>query len=504
MRLSELVAELGHLGATPELRWNGLDVDVSGMSVDTRALRRGDAFIALNGSQAHGLEHLQVAIDAGASAVFWEPDEDADWAAYVAARCRWIPAVRVPALRAHLGEFAARYYGSPSDRVPVVAATGTDGKTSVTQIIARAMSLIGDRFGVLGTIGNGFPGELKATPNTTMDVVGVQSALAELVTAGASGVALEASSHGLDQGRLDGVHLRGAVLTNLSRDHLDYHGDVAAYAAAKRRLFLFPNLEFVILNSDDHFGRDLLADAAITARKISYGTAPDADVRIEEVAPRQDGLRVRLAGRLGGGVIASRLMGDFNAANLAAAFAVMRELGVDADAVLSALSRVSPIEGRMEAWHLPADVTVVVDYAHTPAALEHALRTLRSHAIGKLHCVFGCGGDRDQGKRPLMGAAAERLADYTVVTDDNPRNEDPDRIIAQIVAGMQRPEAAAVIRDREAAIRRTIAGAAPGDIVLVAGKGHEDYQIVGARRTWFSDRALVGQIQSEKNREAAR
>ncbi|MCB1738129.1 MAG: UDP-N-acetylmuramoyl-L-alanyl-D-glutamate--2,6-diaminopimelate ligase, partial [Gammaproteobacteria bacterium] len=397
MRLSDLIGELHDLGAAPDLRWSGMDVDVSGMGVDTRALRRGDAFIALNGSQAHGLEHLDAAINAGASVVFWEPDGNADWSAFVAARCRSIPAVRVPDLRAFLGAFAADYYGNPSKRVPVIAATGTDGKTSVTQIVAQAMTLTGDRFGVLGTIGNGFPGALKATPNTTLDVVGVQGALAELVEAGAKGVAMEASSHGLDQGRLDGVQVRGALLTNLSRDHLDYHRDLAAYAAAKRRLFLFPGLEFVIVNSDDAFGRTLLADDAIQARKIRYGSNPDADVCIADVHATQAGLQVRLNGNLGDGVIHSRLMGDFNAANLAAAFTVMRELGVEADAAIAALSQVEPIEGRMESWHLPGDVTVVVDFAHTPAALEHALRTLRHHATGQLHCVFGCGGDRDRG-----------------------------------------------------------------------------------------------------------
>lgn len=504
MRLSDLIGELHDLGAAPDLRWSGMDVDVSGMGVDTRALRRGDAFIALNGSQAHGLEHLDAAINAGASVVFWEPDGNADWSAFVAARCRSIPAVRVPDLRAFLGAFAADYYGNPSKRVPVIAATGTDGKTSVTQIVAQAMTLTGDRFGVLGTIGNGFPGALKATPNTTLDVVGVQGALAELVEAGAKGVAMEASSHGLDQGRLDGVQVRGALLTNLSRDHLDYHRDLAAYAAAKRRLFLFPGLEFVIVNSDDAFGRTLLADDAIQARKIRYGSNPDADVCIADVHATQAGLQVRLNGNLGDGVIHSRLMGDFNAANLAAAFTVMRELGVEADAAIAALSQVEPIEGRMESWHLPGDVTVVVDFAHTPAALEHALRTLRHHATGQLHCVFGCGGDRDRGKRPLMGAAAEHYAARCVITDDNPRNEAPQQIIDEILGGMQNRAQAVVIRDRESAIRDAIANAGRGDIVLIAGKGHENYQIVDGRRSWFSDRALVAEIQAEMNREVAR
>ncbi|MCP5143017.1 MAG: UDP-N-acetylmuramoyl-L-alanyl-D-glutamate--2,6-diaminopimelate ligase [Chromatiales bacterium] len=509
MRLSDLIARLRRLGAAPELRSfadaavEG-DVEVIGLGVDSRALRRGEAFIALNGSLKHGLEYLDKAIEAGASVVFWEPDVNADWSAFVAARCRALPAVRVPELRRYLGAFAADYYGDPSAAMPVIGVTGTDGKTSVTQIIAQAMTHLDRRFGVLGTIGNGFPGDLKPSANTTMDVVGVHGELAGLRERGARGVAMEVSSHGLDQRRIDGVHLRGAVLTNLTRDHLDYHGSVEAYADAKRQLFQIEGLDFVVLNVDDAFGRELMASELTVGRKFGYGRADDADVRIVSTAARPDGLDVTIAGSLGSGVIRSHLLGDFNAANLTAAFVVLRELGVDVEAALAALGTVRPVAGRMEAWSLSGGVTAVVDYAHTPAALEHALNALRAHAGGRLHCVFGCGGDRDRGKRPLMGEVAERLADRVVVTDDNPRGEDPEVIIAGILVGMAEPGLVTVERDREAAIRAAIGAARAGDVVLIAGKGHEDYQIVGDRRHWFSDRALVAEIKRERNEEDAR
>lgn len=508
MRLSDLIARLRELGATPELRslaGDGVpDIDVMGLAIDTRALHRGGAFVALNGTQKHGLEYLDAAIEAGASVVFWEPDDNADWSAFVAARCRWLPAVRVPDLRRFLGAFAATYYGDPSASMPVVGVTGTDGKTSVTQIIAQAMAHLDRRFGVLGTIGNGFPGDLKPSANTTMDVIAVHGELAALRERGAEGVAMEVSSHGLDQQRIDGVHLRGAVLTNLTRDHLDYHGSVEAYADAKRRLFQVDGLQFVALNVDDAFGRELMAAELSTKRKLAYGRAADADVRIVSSQPRGDGLDVEIGGCLGGGTIRAQLLGGFNAANLTAAFIVLRELGVETGAALDALGAVRPVAGRMEAWPLPGGVTAVVDYAHTPAALEQALSALRAHTEGRLHCVFGCGGDRDRGKRPLMGEAAERLADRVVITDDNPRTEDPEIIIAGIQVGMSHPDQAIVERDRERAIRAAIRAASAGDIVLIAGKGHEDYQIVGTRRNWFSDRALVADIKRERQEEAAR
>ncbi len=476
----------------------GRDANVSGMSLDSRGITAGQMFVALSGGGSHGLKFLDDALLKGATVVLWETVDDADWSAFVAARCRDVIAIPVNGLRHLVGDMADRFYQMPSAHMNLIGLTGTDGKTTVAHFIARALHQGEVRCGVMGTLGNGFPDDLQTATHTTPDVVTTHQILADLHDQGASHLVMEASSHGLDQGRVDAVRFTIAVLTNLTRDHLDYHGTIEAYAAAKRLLFIRDGLQAVVLNNDDEFGRSLLQDDEVTTRKIAYGHRvseyADDSVLIDSVSTHGLGMDIELSGSLLGDVasiaINSPLLGGFNAENLAAAFAVLRLQGVPVIDAAKRLSALTAVAGRMEAFTADG-VLVVVDFAHTPAALEHALGALRSHCEGKLMCVFGCGGDRDRGKRPLMAEVAERLADSLILTDDNPRTENPDHIIREIQAGLQHKDQVRVVRDRAAAIKQSIAVMNKGDVLLLAGKGHEEYQLVGERRFHFSDRDQV-------------
>ena len=356
------------------------------------------------------------------------------------------------------------------------------------QLLAQALANLGKRAATIGTLGAGLHGALHAGERTTPDVIRVHGLLAEFRDAGATDVAMEVSSHALDQHRVDGVRFDVAVFTNLTRDHLDYHGTMHAYGAAKAKLFTWPNLRAAVINVDDAFGCELAAQVPAGVRVVRCGIRSiDAGVRANEVHTHSDGIDFELATPWGTGRLRSRLLGRFNVANLLAVAGVLGALEVPFGKILDALQALEPVAGRMNrlgGGNLPL---VVVDYSHKPDALEQVLATLRAHCEGKLVCVFGCGGERDAGKRPLMGAIAERLADVVVVTDDNPRGEDGDAIVAQIVAGMQAPERATVERDRARAIGVAIARARPGDVVLIAGKGHEAYQETAGTKRPFDD-----------------
>jgi UDP-N-acetylmuramoyl-L-alanyl-D-glutamate--2,6-diaminopimelate ligase len=470
---------------------------VADLSLDSRRVGPGTLFLAVPGTRAHGLKFAAEAAAAGASLVAWEPAAGTG-APRLAEGCE---AFAVPGLRAKLGEIVDRYFGEPSRRLVVVGVTGTNGKTTCTHLVAGALEGIGFRAGLIGTLGRGPFGRLEASGLTTPDVVETHRALARLAAEGLRGVAMEVSSHALDQGRVDGVRFAVAAFTNLSRDHLDYHPSLEAYAECKSRLFRRHVPGVSVINAADPFGRSLLAGLPAEARRIAVGRRPGElqgqheRVLLERCEARADGLALALSGRFGTVELRSTLVGDFNGENLALAFAVLLALDVRPRDAAAALGRVGAPPGRMEAFHDAArDVLAVVDYAHTPDALEKALAALRAHCRGRLWCVFGCGGDRDRGKRPEMGRIAERGADEVIVTDDNPRHEDGVVIVTDILAGFEDRGRARIERDRAAAIRLALAGAQPGDVVLVAGKGHEEMQVVGDERRPFSDRALLAEL----------
>lgn len=479
-------------GFRPELI-NSLGVKISRLVTDSRLVKQGDTFVAYTGGQADGRQFIAQAIAQGANAVLWE-SHNFKW------NTAWrVPNLAVTDLRAQAGEIAALVYAQPSEDLWMIGVTGTNGKTSCSHWIAQSFTALGHKAALIGTLGNGFPPELQPTPNTTPDAIRVHSLLAEYKQQNARVVAMEVSSHALEQGRVNGVRYDVALLTNLSRDHLDYHGDMTSYAAAKRRLFDWKQLKYAVLNLDDAFGSELaeqLQDADVEV--IGYGLSEHA----LEQAERQ-GLRMVFGGELqlnaqgclmqvhsswGGGELTSPLLGRFNVENLLGTLAVLLVSDVPLADALRELSQRKAVVGRMQTLGNAAQPAVVVDYAHTPDALEKVLQTLHEVTMaagGKLICVFGCGGDRDRGKRPMMGTVASKLADMSIVTSDNPRSEDPAEIIAAIVQGMSSNYQ--VVEDREQAIVQAIKTAQLADTVLIAGKGHEDYQEIKGVKYPFSD-----------------
>jgi len=483
------------------------DRPVIGLATDSREVGPGDVFFAMRGGSRHGLEFLEAVQAAGAMAVVWEPPCPGP----LPPAGSGAPLLAMPDLRRNLGLIASRFYDHPSRRMAVVGITGTDGKTSCAHFIGQALSdAETGPCGLLGTLGLGVYGAVEPTLHTTPDVLAVQRWLSRLAAGGRRYAVMEASSHALDQGRVEGVEFTVAVLTHLSRDHLDYHGSLEAYAAAKRRLFLSHRPRWAVLNLDDAFGRSIAADlCGATPMIVGYGLGerPAQSERLvwgETLELSPTGLRLGIRSSWGEGELHVGVLGRFNASNVLAALATLLALDLPFHEALARLAHTAAVPGRMERvggeFNQPL---AVIDYAHTPHALEQVLSALREHGGQRLWCVFGCGGDRDPGKRPLMGAIAERWADRVIVTDDNPRTENPDRIVSDILAGMQRPETAEVIRDRQAAIVQALAEATAGDIVLIAGKGHEDYQIIGAERRPFSDRTVAQQcLFSQRSEES--
>lgn len=468
-----------------------VDSEVRNVCIDSRHCTPGSVFLACAGISSHGLDYLDQALRLGAETVLWEPNQERNDIRFPEDAIT----LKVEQLSRHVGTIAARMHGNPSEHMPVIGVTGTNGKTSVAHLSAQALTLLGMRSALFGTLGYGFPENLQEASHTTPDAVRLQQMLAAVLEDGAAAVAMEVSSHALDQHRVDGVHFRTAVFTNLTHEHLDYHGDIGRYAEAKRRLFDWPGLKNAVINIDDAVGVDFLRGLDSDVR--SYAVSLDAE-RIQDIAADHRvwadgveygdaGLTIRLVIDGEARTLNSPLLGRFNAANLLSVAAVLLSLGFDGDSVVRALSSVKPVAGRMQRLGGGGQPMVIVDYAHTPDALMQVLSAAREHTAGSLVCVFGCGGDRDRSKRPEMGRIAERLADRIVITDDNPRTEDGDEIVKEILVGVRAPDAATVERDRAAAIRLAMAGAEEGDTVVIAGKGHEDYQIVGNERRRFSD-----------------
>lgn len=459
----------------------GSDALIRELTLDSRKVRPGDLFLAVPGYQQDGRVHIADAIAHGAAAVAYEAEGAAEM---TAASAELVP---VRNLAGQLSAIAGRFYGEPSRSLHLVGVTGTNGKTSVTYLIAQALDLMGERCGIIGTLGTGFHGELVLGKHTTPDAIGVQANLASLRKQGARAVAMEVSSHGLAQGRVAALAFDVAVFTNLSRDHLDYHGSMEAYGAVKAQLFGMPGLSCRVLNLDDDLGRSLAVERP-ESRVITYSLSDRAAyLYCPEARLDDDGIRARLVTPQGERSVRSPLLGRFNISNVLAAIGALLGMNYPLDEILSVLPNIQGPAGRMQRLGGSDRPLVVVDYAHTPDALEKVLSALRPHTRGKLVCLFGCGGDRDRGKRALMAKAAERLADHVVVTDDNPRNEDPLQILDEIKAGFEAPDRAAFVPGRAAAISSCIACSDRDDVILLAGKGHEDYQEIKGERLPFSD-----------------
>jgi UDP-N-acetylmuramoyl-L-alanyl-D-glutamate--2,6-diaminopimelate ligase len=465
-------------------------VAISGLALDSRQVVAGDLFIAVKGTQTDGARYIAQAVNKGAVAVLVEQGA-------LAPECV-VPVIAVPQLSEYVSDIAGVFYGQPSQQMPITAITGTNGKTTCSQLLAQLFELLDEPAGFIGTLGYGIKGhgpsdtreDKKPTDVglTTPDAISVQRILAELEDAGAKRIAMEVSSHSLVQRRVAGLKIDTAVFTNLTRDHLDYHGDLNSYAAAKARLFAMAGLKNAVINLDDNVGRLILANLDPLVKGVSYSVeSHSADIYCERISISASGIDAEVVTPWGRGRLQSSLLGKFNLANLLAVIGAAGMQGFALDKILQAAPELTAVAGRMELVDSSARPAVVIDYAHTPDALENALQALRDHCRGKLWVVFGCGGDRDRGKRAEMGKIADHSADKIIVTSDNPRSESPQQIIDQVLLGISRDVSAVV--DRRDAIRTAIADAQPEDVILLAGKGHEDYQILGADRLPFSDQA---------------
>jgi UDP-N-acetylmuramoyl-L-alanyl-D-glutamate--2,6-diaminopimelate ligase len=486
MALREL---LGGIAPAEQLQSLG-ELRICDLTLDSREVRPGGAFIALPGTREHGMRHAADAVQRGASVVIYQPPADVP--------SLTVPAIAIPALRDALGAIADRFFGSPSASMRIAAVTGTNGKTTTAWLIAAALHQLGITSAYAGTLGVGALDALRPRQHTTPDSITLHRELARLRDERTQSAVMEVSSHALDQARIAGIRIATAAFTNLTRDHLEYHGTLEAYGDAKAKLFRAPDLQCGVINAGDAFGRTLLTRLAGELPLIAYSRAQSAfahpqvpQLLIEDVMHGEGGLEVMIGGDFGRGLLRSRLIGTFNAENLIASLGVLLSWNVELAGGIDALSRVNAPPGRMQTFTRPGQPLAVVDYAHTPDALEKALRAARAHCKGELVCVFGCGGERDPGKRPLMGRIAADLADRIILTDDNPRGESGVEIVHQILSGMPTTAHAEVERDRAKAIRLALEGAGEGDVVLVAGKGHEDYQIVGSERRHFSDAEII-------------
>lgn len=464
------------------------DVAVSGVTLDSRRVAAGDLFIALAGSRQHGLRHVEEALAKGASAVIYEPagaeTEQLD-------QLMSVTSVEVPQLAQKLGVLASRFYGEPSQKMNVIGITGTNGKTSCSLFLGQLL----DDCAIVGTMGWGRWGALRETLNTTPDAVAVQTMLAEFVANGNQTVVMEVSSHGLEQGRVGGVHFTGAVFTNLSRDHLDYHGSMEDYLNAKLALFKTPGLAFAVVNLDDPHSERIIAatpeQVALWGVTLTGAVVPrGVTLAASNIRQEPDGSRFEVNCNGKTLNVRTALYGDFNVMNAVTVLAVLLAGGMPFAAAADKLATLQPVPGRMERFGGFNAPLIFVDYAHTPDALDQVLSGLRRHCREKLWVVFGCGGNRDAGKRPQMGQIAERWADHVVLTDDNPRDEASAAIIASIKSGC-RTNKITVIPDRATAIKTTIAAAAAGDCLVIAGKGHENYQEIRGVKRSFSDQRVV-------------
>ncbi|MCK5725495.1 MAG: UDP-N-acetylmuramoyl-L-alanyl-D-glutamate--2,6-diaminopimelate ligase [Thiotrichaceae bacterium] len=456
---------------------------VSQLTLDSREVTKGGVFIALQGEAEHGVEYAEKADEHGAVAILLE-----DKQCFVSLST---PCFTIPNLRKHLGTLANRFYGAPSESISVIGVTGTDGKSTVSHFIADALNHLGKKSAVIGTLGVGIPGTLVSTGLTTPDVLTVHRLLAELKAEGVETVIMEVSSHALDQGRVDGVKFETALLTNLGRDHLDYHHDLATYRDAKAKLFSRSELQHIVVNAEDDFGKILFNQYRKTSiDTTSFSSTTDDShsiVSAQNASYTPNGIEAEIVYQAKSYPIKVSVIGEFNLENILATMAVLLTMNLSIEQVLDSLSAIKTVPGRMERVNNEQGILVVVDYAHTAGALMAALSAVKAHTSNRILCVFGCGGDRDKGKRPLMARVAEENAQMVVLTDDNPRSEMPFQIIHDMIEGLEHPEHVAVEHDRAKAIHFAIQSASHGDSVLIAGKGHETTQLIAGITHPFSD-----------------
>ncbi len=481
---------LGELLSPMQLDCETGAIDICGLSVNSRDVSPGFLFIALAGTQTDGENFIEDAARRGAVAVLVTTKADRAEGAYNSAT--GIPIVAVADLQQRVSALAGRFFGEPSARLSVAGVTGTNGKSSIVSLIAQLQALTGTASATIGTLGVAVNGvTINDTGMTTPDAVDCQKWLAELCRRKIRAVAIEVSSHGLDQARVAGIQFRTGIFTNISHDHLDYHGTVEHYALSKQKLFRMKALQNAVINLDDPFAIPMIEVARQSAQVISYSLRnPQADAFASDIQYTPEGVIFRLKTIWGSARVQSPLLGDFNVYNLIAAISAVCADKISLVSVLNQVPHLCPIPGRMEKITESEDIVVVVDYAHTPDALQHAIAAMRRHTTGKLWVIFGCGGDRDAAKRPIMARIAEQFADKVIVTSDNPRTEDPHRIIAEICAGFDDANHE-VIDDRRSAIGRAVLNADSGDVILLAGKGHEKYQIVGTEKVLFDEAAIV-------------
>ena len=464
-----------------------LGTRITRLTADSRKVLPGIAFAAYPGEKSDGRAYIPQAIERGSDTVLWEQENfrwNGDWQ---------VANLGVARLRDHVGEIASALYGHPSEHLWMLGVTGTNGKTSVSQWLAQCLNANARKTAIIGTLGNGFLESLLPTINTTPDAIELQEYLATYRDKGADTIAMEVSSHGLAQGRVNGVLFDVALFTNLTRDHLDFHGDMASYGEAKARLFAMPGLKHAVVNLDEPFGMALIEKLRSTrVQIIGYAIDQRADfdfpvLRARDLEFSALGLAFEVDSPWGNGVVAAPVFGRFNAYNVLAVLGGLLASDISFAAAVKAIAGITPVPGRMQRLGGGDLPLVLIDYAHTPDALEKTLGAARElvAAAGRLVCVFGCGGNRDPGKRPMMGAIAERLADRVILTSDNPRDEDPRSILNDIRNGMSRD--CQIVPDRDAAIAQSIGQSNPGDVILIAGKGHENYQEIRAVRLPFSD-----------------
>lgn len=492
MQLNDLLTILKNFEGLASINLLESDINIKELTLDSRTVAEGVLFFAIKGTHADGRNYIDNAIKNGANAVF---------ATSETYELKWIgdiPVFYIPLLEKKVSAIAGYFYQNSVSDMKLIGITGTNGKTTTTHLIAMWLKLLNQLSSVMGTVGNGIFGQLVPSDNTTASAIDVQKNLAKFFHSGASVCAMEVSSHGLDQFRVEGLSFDAVAFLNLSRDHLDYHGSMENYEAAKWRLFSDIESKNKIINIDDPVGfrwQALLENSVAISVDVTkqQGSQAKRYVFAKEIIYHPQGVQITIDSSFGSCVIDSKLLGAFNVTNLLTALATLLTLGYDFSELISVADQLKPVAGRMEVFAKINCPTVVVDYAHTPDALEKALDALKIHQTGRLWCVFGCGGDRDRGKRPIMGAVAESHADKVVITDDNPRTEDNQLITHDIVSGMTNLNHI-VINDRIEAIKYAIMQADATDIILVAGKGHEDYQIIGHTKHDYSDRLLMKQL----------
>jgi len=472
------------------------NAEIKNLVLDSRQVKPGDVFIAINGDGVNGFDYIESAISAGAIAVIWDAKVEAVPFAWSEFNNK-VPLIAIQNLRKHLGQFSNHVYNTPSEKLNIVAVTGTNGKTSCVNFIAQAL---GDEIpcGLIGTLGIGIYPNISVGSHTTPDVLTIHKTLAQFVEDKAKHAAIEVSSHALAQGRVDGVQIEVAIFTNLTQDHLDYHGTMDAYLEEKAKLFKNTNLKVAIVNINDPYGIDIIK-AAKGKNIITYGFYQDIntpDVYASDVQYYADRTEFVLNINQGSILISSSLVGDFNVSNVLAVCAYLQVLGLSLTDIADRIENVVPVVGRMQKIKADGLPLIVVDYAHTPDALEHVLKTLSEQFDGRLTCVFGCGGERDSDKRQQMGEVADTYANSIVITNDNPRNESAKDIVKQIVQGIHNKNKIIVELDRKKAISKAIEKTNKKGCVLVAGKGHENYQIIGENTFEFNDVDIVKELLS--------